>query len=61
MDEKKAKDTELVTILIFDNINQIIAVDKNIYGPFYPQDLVVMPKINAQIFARNRKGRIIKI
>ena len=59
--KKIAKDSELVTILIFDNINQIIAVDKNIYGPFYPQDLVVMPKINAQIFARNRKGRIIKI
>ena len=59
--KKIAKDSELVTVLIFDNINQIIAVDKNIYGPFYPQDLVVMPKINAQIFVRNRKGRIIKI
>lgn len=59
--KKIAKDSELVTMLIFDNINQIIAVDNGIYGPFYPQDLVVMPKINAQIFAKSHKGRIVNI
>ncbi|MCQ2972233.1 MAG: hypothetical protein MJ209_02960 [archaeon] len=59
--QKMVKDSELVTILIFDNINQIIAVDNRIYGPFYPQDLVVMPKINAKIFAKSHKGRIVNI
>ncbi len=59
--QKMVKDSELVTILIFDNINQIIAVDNRIYGPFYPQDLVIMPKINAKIFAKSHKGRIVNI
>lgn len=58
---KIAKAEENETLLVFDDINPIIAVDEKVYGPFRPQDLVVMPKINARIFVKNRKGRIIKI
>lgn len=57
----KSKDEEKETILIFDNLNSIIGIDEKIYGPFRPQDLVVMPRINAKIFVKNRKGRIIKM
>ena len=57
---KTAKESELVTLLVFDNINSIIGVDEKIYGPFYPQDIVIMPKINANIFVKNKKGRIVK-
>ncbi len=59
--KKLAKDTELVTMLVFDEINSIVGVDEKIYGPFRPQDLVTLPLINAKVFFKNRKGRQVKI
>ena len=59
--KKIAKDTELVTMLVFDDIGQIVGVDEKIYGPFRPQDIVTLPLINAKIFFKNRKGRQLKI
>ena len=59
--KKLAKDTELVTMLVFDEINPIVGVDEKIYGPFRPQDLVTLPLINAKVFFKNRKGRQVKI
>jgi len=49
-----------VMVLIFSEINSIVGVDKKIYGPFKPQDIVVMPDINANILIKNKKGRLIK-
>ncbi|WP_156314730.1 hypothetical protein [Methanobrevibacter arboriphilus] len=48
-------------ILIFSEINSIMGVDKKIYGPFKPQDIVIMPDINAKILIKNKKGRLVKI
>ena len=59
--KKIAKDTELVTMLVFDEIGPIVGVDEKIYGPFRPQDIVTLPLINAKIFFKNRKGRQVKI
>ena len=59
--QKIAKDTELVTMLVFEDVDQIIGVDEKVYGPFRPQDLVTLPMINAKIFFKNRKGRQVKI
>ena len=59
--KKIAKDTELVTMLVFDEVDQIIGVDEKIYGPFRPQDLVTLPLVNAKVFFKNRKGRQVKI
>ncbi len=59
--KKIAKDTELVTMLVFDEIGPIVGVDEKVYGPFRPQDLVTLPMINAKIFFKNRKGRQVKI
>ncbi len=59
--KKVAKDTELVTMLVFDEVGPIVGVDEKIYGPFRPQDLVTLPLINAKIFFKNRKGRQVKI
>lgn len=58
-----SKDTKIVneTILIFSKIGAIVGVDKKIYGPFFPQDIVVMPNANANIIIKNRKGRLVKI
>ena len=49
------------TILIFNKIGAIVGVDEKIYGPFYPQDIVVMPNENANIIIKNKKGRLIHI
>ena len=58
---KIAKDTELVTMLVFDEMGAIVGVDERVYGPFRPQDLVTLPLINAKVFFKNRKGRQVKI
>lgn len=59
--KKVAKDTELVTMLVFDEIGPIVGVDEKVYGPFRPQDLVTLPLVNAKVFFKNRKGRQVKI
>ena len=59
--KKVAKETELVTMLVFDEVGAIVGVDEKVYGPFRPQDIVTLPSINAKIFFKNRKGRQVKI
>ena len=59
--QKIAKDSELVTMLVFDDVGPIVGVDEKVYGPFRSQDLVTLPMINAKIFFKNRKGRQVKI
>ena len=59
--KKVAKETELVTMLVFDEVGAIVGVDEKVYGPFRPQDIVTLPLINAKIFFKNRKGRQVKI
>ena len=59
--QKVAKETELVTMLVFDDVGAIVGVDEKVYGPFRPQDIVTLPMVNAKIFFKNRKGRQVKI
>lgn len=59
--QKSSKDANLVTMLVFEDVGPIVGVDEKVYGPFRPQDLVTMPNVNAKIFVKNRKGRIVKI
>jgi len=59
--KKIAKETELVTMLVFEDIGAIMGVDEKVYGPFRPQDIVTLPSVNAKIFFKNRKGRLVKI
>jgi DNA replication factor GINS len=56
----KKPNMDLKTMVIFDELPSIVGVDEKVYGPFYPQDVVKMPEINAQIFIKARKGRYIK-
>ena len=55
------KDTELVTMLVFDEVGAIMGVDEKVYGPFRSQDIVTLPLVNAKVFFKNRKGRMVKI
>lgn len=58
---KRARESEIVTILVLDEIDSIMGVDEKVYGPFRSQDIVMLPKINANIFVKNRKARFVKI
>ncbi len=49
------------TLIVFDEVPSIVGVDEKIYGPFYPQDIVKMPELNADLFRKQRKGRFVKI
>ena len=58
---KRTRESEIVTILVLDKIDSIVGIDEKVYGPFRPQDIVLLPKINANIFVKNRKARFVKI
>ena len=58
---KSKDDFSNVTIIVFKDINPIMGVDEKIYGPFHPQDVVVLPKINADILLKYHKARLVKI
>lgn len=49
------------TLVVFDEVPEIIGIDEKVYGPFYPQDVVKMPELNADLFRKRRKGRFVKI
>lgn len=59
--KSKKLDLDLKTVVIFEEIPSIIGVDEKVYGPFYPQDVVKMPEINAKLFINARKGRYIRL
>ena len=50
-----------VMVLMFSEISSIIGVDNKVYGPFQPQDIVIMPDINAEILVKNKKGRLVRV
>ena len=58
---KRTKESEIVTILVLDDVDSIMGIDEKVYGPFRSQDIVTLPKINANIFVKNRKARFVKI
>jgi DNA replication factor GINS len=48
------------TLMILEELPSIIGVDKNVYGPVSPQDLITIPEPNAKILVKNNKGIIIQ-
>ena len=69
IDEEVAKDSNIgknsekshtKTLMILDELPSIIGVDKNVYGPVSPQDLITIPEPNAKILVKNNKGIIIQ-
>ncbi|MCR5027466.1 MAG: hypothetical protein K6A34_08535 [Methanobrevibacter sp.] len=58
---KRSRESDIVTILVLDEIDSIMGIDEKVYGPFRSQDIVTLPKINANIFVKNRKARFVKI
>ncbi|MDD3984912.1 MAG: hypothetical protein PHY59_03260 [Methanobacterium sp.] len=55
-----SQDNDMKTLLILDEFPSILGVDKNIYGPVSPQDLITIPEPNARILVKNKKGIFIQ-
>jgi DNA replication factor GINS len=58
--ENESKKSNTKTLMILDELPSIIGVDKNVYGPVSPQDLITIPEPNAKILVKNNKGIIIQ-
>ncbi len=59
--EIKGKDFDNITIMMNGDVGPIVGVDEKVYGPFNSQDVVILPKINAQIFLDTDKAKLIDI
>ena len=63
IDSNKGENSEkshVKTLMILEELPSIIGVDKNVYGPLFPQDLITIPEPNAKILVKNNKGIIIQ-
>jgi DNA replication factor GINS len=47
-------------LMILDELPSIMGVDRKVYGPFYPGDVITMPEANARILIKNHKGKSIQ-
>ncbi|MGC9517135.1 MAG: hypothetical protein ACP5C3_05490 [Methanomicrobiales archaeon] len=56
----KRRKESFKTVIIFEEFPSIVGVDKNVYGPIYPQDVITLPEANASIIIRNKKGKYIQ-
>lgn len=50
--------TEILVVL--EELPSIMGVDKKVYGPLSPQDVVTIPQPNARILIKNQKGKSIQ-
>jgi DNA replication factor GINS len=57
---KKLGSTLIKTLMILDELPSIVGVDKIVYGPVSPQDLITIPEPNAKILVKNKKGIFIQ-
>lgn len=59
----KQSDTQNIqtdVLLVLEELPSIIGVDKQVYGPLLPQDIVTIPEPNARILVKNQKGKSIQ-
>jgi DNA replication factor GINS len=54
------QETPTEVLMILDELPSIMGVDSNVYGPFYPGDIITMPEPNARILIKNHKGKSIQ-
>ena len=55
------EEIENTTVVINENIGEMIGIDGKIYGPFLENDVVILPNINAQILIDNNKASLVKL
>ncbi len=47
-------------LLVLEELPSIMGVDRKVYGPLLPQDIVTLPEPNARILIKNQKGKSIQ-
>jgi DNA replication factor GINS len=47
-------------LMVLEELPSIMGVDKQVYGPLMPQDIVTIPEPNARILIKNQKGKSIQ-
>jgi DNA replication factor GINS len=59
---KDSKNQNIKTdmLLVLEELPSIMGIDKKVYGPLLPQDIVTMPEENARILIKNQKGKSIQ-
>ncbi|MCZ3365856.1 MULTISPECIES: hypothetical protein [Methanobacterium] len=48
------------TLMVLEELPSIMGIDKKVYGPLSPQDIITMPEPNAMILIKNNKGKFIE-
>ena len=56
----EAKKDPVKTLMVLEEIPSIMGIDKKVYGPLSPQDIITMPEPNARILIKNNKGKFIE-
>ena len=49
------------TVVIKENVGELIGIDGKVYGPFLENDIVILPNITAQILIDNNKASLVKL
>ena len=51
---------ENATVVISENLGEMVGIDGKTYGPFLENDVVILPNITAQILIDNNKASLVK-
>ncbi len=51
---------ENATVVISEDVGEMMGIDGKIYGPFLANDVVILPNITAQILINNNKASLVK-
>ena len=49
------------TIVISEDVGEMVGIDGKVYGPFLENDVVILPNITAQILIDNNKASLVKL
>lgn len=55
------EEIENTTVVIKENVGEMIGIDGKVYGPFLENDIVILPNITAQILIDNDKASLVKL
>ncbi|MBQ2961414.1 hypothetical protein [Methanobrevibacter sp.] len=51
---------ENATVVISEDVGEMVGIDGKVYGPFVANDVVILPNITAQILIDNKKASLVK-
>ena len=55
------QEVENTTVVISEDIGEMVGIDGKVYGPFLANDVVILPNITAQILISNNKASLMKL